>query len=140
LSSESRPRAPVVPTAARALKDFFALVDEIRTSIIDRDFGDLPPSYQDALNSVNRILDNAIRTAESGTGPTFGPEEENIMVFETDILHRLIAKVRERGTNFFKWLKKGFKAADIIIDSLSSVPGLSFVGEFKKQLENLIPE
>ena len=40
----------------------------------------------------------------------------------------------------WNWLPKGFKSADIIIGSLqNSVPGLSFVGEFKQQLENLLP-
>jgi hypothetical protein len=120
------------------LKKFFAVVDEIKGLIIDTTFGDLPLSYQEGLNAVNRILDNAISEAEQGWRPRLSSDEESILNFETDILRRIIDKVRDRGHDFLKWVKKGFKAADIIIDSLSSIPGFSFVGEFKKQLENLL--
>jgi hypothetical protein len=44
-----------------------------------------------------------------------------------------------RLRRFWNWISRGFNSADIIIDSLQSyVPGLSFVGEFKKQLGNLL--
>jgi hypothetical protein len=132
--------------SGRTLKDFFKLVDTLRTLLIDRDFDAFPPSYDAAFRAVNETLDTFISDAEAGR-VTLPPGSGPILKFENDMLKKITDNVKgTRGTPkrskwFFKWFKKGCKAADIIIRSLEkNVPGLSFVGEFKDQIDNVTPE
>jgi len=94
--------------------------------------------------------------------PMINPHMAPILRFEREQLKQIRIKIRrdlgfdpandeeegeERSSPPKPWYKrvwnklsKGFNSADIIIDSLqNSLPGLSFVGEFKKQLQNLLP-
>ena len=148
--------------AAECLRMIERFVDELR---IDGqmifDFGSEPPfTYTAARDRAKQILnDGASFLSNTTDEPHFGapiinPYVEPILKYEKDQLERIVNKIGEahstinvgdpndkpgRLRRFWNWISRGFNSADTIIDSLKShVPGLSFVGEFEKQLGNLL--
>jgi hypothetical protein len=146
----------------RTVAEFLTLVDGLKVegqSIFE--FGSQPPpSYTGALTRAKQILNDGATFLSDTTGrPHFGapiitPSAEPILTYENDQLKRNSSQITEANSaisqgppnekptrlqRVWKWISRGFKSADIIIGSLKPyVPGLSFVGEFKKQLENLL--
>ena len=134
--------------------------------IIDFD-GEPPSSYSAALEKVKTILENLATFLSDSAGqpphigaPVINPHAKDILRYEKEQLDQIIARIEgaaspreNEGTkekpNWFrkiidhpkikKWLPKGFNSANIILDSMAFVPGISFVSEFKKQIENLLP-
>jgi hypothetical protein len=143
----------------RTIERFLAMVDELRIDgerVID--FGsEPPPSYTGALQWTRDTLNNEADSLSNHVGaPRINSYYESTLRYEKEQLDRNMKKTLDahyelrdanqeekpgRLRRFWKWLKRGFNSADIIIDSLDKyVPGLSFVGEFKKQVDNLTPK
>lgn len=143
----------------RAIDRFLAMVDELKVDgerVID--FGSKPPpSYTGALQNVRDTLINEANSLSNHIGaPRINSYFEPTLKYEKEQLNRITDRTQQahselinaseeekpsRWRRFWKWLKRGFNSADIIIDSLDKyVPGLSFVGEFKKQVDNLTPK
>jgi hypothetical protein len=126
-------------------------VDEYWTRTIPEDFHDLRNSAYDALRAeggINSILDNIITTLRNrDVDPNKRRQIYQIglraphLQFENQTLGGIIGRLRGSIDNlniFKKWLKKIFKAINIVIDSLKAIfPQLDVVKEFKEHLENL---
>ena len=150
------------------LKRYFELVNELKNKARIYQQDELPKGqyYSEAYSTVVDTLDHlATFLSDSANrphiaAPIINPNVATILRYERNQLKHIMTRIREEAElpptegvdekdsssskpwyrKIWKWLPKGFNSADIIINSLqNSVPGLSFVGEFKKQLQNLLP-
>jgi hypothetical protein len=129
---------------AHTLKSFFAGIDSLKDLILRPCYTVAPRSYQGAYIQAQAILDDQIselRPPYTESSLHIDQRAAAILRFESDMLLKHLRRIRSKTKNVLKWLKLGFKSADVLLGTLQSFfPPLAFVKEFKEQLENFVSE
>jgi hypothetical protein len=144
----SRPSDNINEEAAgclEAVKRLITVIDGLR--IDGRRIIDEPStSYAFALMQVKQILTDAselLRSNRITVQDVTDAGAANIFKYERDQLNAIIDWIEHTPAISMEKAqhssKKGLNSAYIIIDSLDFVPGIKFVKEFMRQIENLLP-